>query len=241
MRPKGRKKAPITPTMTADEKALNKLRGMRIRRVKRFLRPLPRRTNIHRYPVLKWFAKSARRKAFLWSFRVEHMVPAIYAGCILAFLPLFGVQLPIAFALALIFRANLPVLAGLQFISNPLTLLPIYFSSYQIGRTFLSIFGVEVSFLGRRRFEEMLGTLREGTWLENFNNVATVFGISALGGAIVGLFIGFIGVFCYKQIARRAAKSYHDISTRLHEHKERKTAAQSVETDTIHAKHSENE
>ncbi len=150
------------------------------------------------------------------------MVPAIYAGCILALLPLFGIQLPIAFALALIFRANLPVLAGLQFISNPLTILPIYFSSYQIGRTFLGIFGVEVSFLGRRRFEEMLNALREGSWGENFNNVATVFGISALGGAIVGLFIAFIAATIYRLLAKPAARGYSGLSHHLHEQRERR-------------------
>jgi uncharacterized protein (DUF2062 family) len=206
--------------MTIDERALKKLRGERIRRVKRWLRPLPRRANIHRYPGLKWFAESARKRAYIWSFRLQHLVPAIYAGCILAFLPLFGIQLPLALLLAILLRANLPVLAGLQFISNPVTILPIYFSAYQIGRIFLSIFGIEVAFLGRRRFEAILISLREGQWGENFVTVAQVFGVTTLGGAIVGLTIAAAAVVALKFILKRAESSYEILARRIHKHKE---------------------
>jgi uncharacterized protein (DUF2062 family) len=207
--------------MTTDERALNKLRGERIRRVKRWLRPLPRRANIHRYPGLKWFAESARKRAYIWSFRLQHLVPAIYSGCILAFLPLFGIQLPLALLLAILLRANLPVLAGVQFISNPVTILPIYFSAYQIGRIFLGIFGVEVPFLGRRKFEAILVSLREGQWGENFITVAQVFGVTSLGGAIVGLAVAATAVTILKFVLKRAEASYELLSRRIiHKHKE---------------------
>jgi hypothetical protein len=67
-------------------------RHKRIRLVKRLLRPLPRRTNIHRYPVLKWFGEAARKRAYLWSFRVGAMTPAFYVGSLLTLQPLIGVQ-----------------------------------------------------------------------------------------------------------------------------------------------------
>src|SRR3546814_6139453 len=38
------------------------------------LRPLPRRANVSRYPVIKWFAGLARRLPFLWSFRAQHEI-----------------------------------------------------------------------------------------------------------------------------------------------------------------------
>lgn len=206
--------------MTVEERALKKLRGDRIRRVKRWMRPLPRRTNIHRYPGLKWFADSARKRAYIWSFRLEYLVPAIYAGCILAFMPLFGIQLPLALLLAILLKANLPVLAGLQFISNPVTILPIYFSAYQIGRIFLGIFGLEVPFLGRRRFESILISLREGQWGENFVTVAQVFGVTSLGGAIVGLAIAAGAVVILKFILKRAEFSYEALSKRIHKQRD---------------------
>jgi uncharacterized protein (DUF2062 family) len=194
--------------MTKDETAFKKLRSDRIRRVKRWLRPLPRRTNIHRYPGLKWFAEGARKRAYIWSFRLEYLIPAIYAGCILAFLPLFGIQLPLALLLAILLRANLPVLAGLQLISNPLTILPIYFTAYQIGRLFLGIFGFEIAFLGRRRFESILSSIQEGALSDNFLAVAQVFGVTSLGGAIIGLTVGAATAISLKFILKRAEKSY---------------------------------
>ena len=93
-------------------------RRRRIRRLKKWMRPLPRRSNVHRYPVLKWFSGMARRRSFLWSFRSREMVTALFLGLIVAFMPLVGIQMLIVFFLALWFRANLPVIVALQWVSN---------------------------------------------------------------------------------------------------------------------------
>ena len=77
-------------------------------------------------------------------------MPAIYAGCILTLMPLFGIQLPLSLLLALVLRANLPILAGLQIVSNPITVIPIWFSAYQIGRHFLGVIGVDAAPLNPR-------------------------------------------------------------------------------------------
>ncbi|HCR37111.1 MAG TPA: hypothetical protein DIU37_03070, partial [Opitutae bacterium] len=50
-------------------------RYSRIRRVKKLLRPLPRRANIHRYPFIKWFANAAHKRPYLWSFRTKEVTP----------------------------------------------------------------------------------------------------------------------------------------------------------------------
>lgn len=112
----------------------------RIRRLKRILRPLPRRATIHRYPVLKWFAATARKRSDLWSFRREQIVPAIYVGSILALLPPPTPQMPLTFLLALIIRCNLMVAAALTFITNPLTIAPLYYADYKIGGFVLDTF-----------------------------------------------------------------------------------------------------
>ena len=98
----------------------------RRRRLRRLLRPLPRRANLARYPVLKWFAAQARRAAFLWSFKRPNVLASLYAGSVLAFLPVYGLQLLLGFAAALGLRGNLTVMIALQMIVNPLTLVPIY-------------------------------------------------------------------------------------------------------------------
>jgi hypothetical protein len=70
-------------------------------RLRRLLRPLPRRANLTRYPVLKWFAVHARRAAFLWSFKRANVIPSLYVGSVLAFLPVYGLQILFGFGLAL--------------------------------------------------------------------------------------------------------------------------------------------
>lgn len=111
----------------------------RRRFARRLLRPLPRRANIARYPVIKWFAKHASKRPFLWSFKREHVIPALYGGAILALLPLFGVQFVAAFGAALLLRCNLTITVGLQFITNPFTLLPIYGFTGYVGNSVMNM------------------------------------------------------------------------------------------------------
>ncbi len=145
--------------MESEQDRLQTLRHARIRRVKQLLRWLPRRANLERYPVLKWFAHMARKRPFLWSFKVPNVSPAFYAGSILAFLPLYGVQIGLSLAAAVIFRANLPILCGLQFISNPLTVPLIYPLNFFVGRRLIHVFsfGGDPGILGNWFFSLIVG------------------------------------------------------------------------------------
>ena len=135
--------------MNPEEKELIDTKNRRIRRVKKWLRPLPRRANIHRYPVLRYFSKAAKKRIYLWSFRSEDVLPPFMSGSVLTFLPIYGLQIPLALLFALILRSNLPVFVGLQLITNPFTVLPIWFALFQIGHHTLSLFGIEALPLGR--------------------------------------------------------------------------------------------
>jgi uncharacterized protein (DUF2062 family) len=194
--------------MTAEESEFHKTKWRRIRRVKRWLRPLPRRTNIHRYPILKFFAETARKRIYIWSFRVENAVPAIYAGSILTLMPIYGIQVPLAFLLALLLRANLPILVGLQVVSNPLTVLPIWYAAYQIGRIFLSLIGIKVPPLNHEEVQVLLDNFIHGAWGNKFDNLAAVFGVTNLGAIVMGTFFGILGSLAYRLIANRTAASY---------------------------------
>lgn len=119
---------------------MERVRHLRIRRVKRLLRPLPRRANVHRYPVLKWFSQTARARSYLWSFRPRYVVRALYAGCILAMLPVYGFQLLLAFIVALGLRANLMLMVALVLITNPVTFVPLYAADFAVGDWFLRLF-----------------------------------------------------------------------------------------------------
>jgi uncharacterized protein len=128
----------------------------RLRRLRRLLRPLPRRANIARYPIIKWFANAARSRPYLWSFRRAHVIPALYVGTVLAMLPLYGIQLPLAFLAALLLRGNLTVMAAIQFISNPLTVAPLYYANYVVGAWVMDTTGVATGHDGvTTKFQEM--------------------------------------------------------------------------------------
>jgi uncharacterized protein (DUF2062 family) len=115
---------------------------VRKRRVRRLLKPLPRRANLARYPVIKWFREIAGRAPYLWSFKPRHVLPAIYAGTVIAFLPLYGLQFLLAFGAALLLRANLTLAIGLQLITNPFTILPIFAFTGWLGLAIMDALGI---------------------------------------------------------------------------------------------------
>lgn len=217
--------------MTVEEHELREKARNHIRRVKRWLRPLPRRSNIHRYPVLKLFASSARKRPYLWSFRTENALPAIYGGCLLALQPLYGIQILLAVVLAIWLKANLPILFSLQLISNPLTVWPIWFACYEVGRNVLMLFKVEALPLRRYELQVVLDNFASGDWGSNLDRMASVFGVTALGATIVGLFFGVVLSIAYKIIASRSLASYQLIRDKLKHHK--KTTSDKKNNDRI--------
>lgn len=209
--------------MTREENELHETKWRRIRRVKRWLRPLPRRTNIHRYPILKIFSEVAKKRVYIWSFRVENAVPAIYAGCILTLMPLYGIQIPLSLLLALLLRGNLPILAGLQIVSNPITAVPIWVADFQIGRTVLGVIGIETEPLTRSEILKLLYDFVHLSWGVNFERMVSVFSMTCLGALVMGIFFGFIGSVSYRIIASRTAASYALLKDKVHLPKLRKT------------------
>ncbi|HZD53364.1 MAG TPA: DUF2062 domain-containing protein [Woeseiaceae bacterium] len=72
----------------------------------------------------------------LWSVRRRNVVPAFSLGLFIAFIPVPG-HLLIAALLALALRINIPVAALMTLVSNPLTMGPIYYLAYRLGRRLL--------------------------------------------------------------------------------------------------------
>lgn len=201
--------------MNSEEKELREIKSRRIRRVKKWLRPMPRRANIHRYPILRHFSKAAKKRIYLWSFRTENVLPSIYVGSVLTFLPIYGLQLPLAFLFALILRSNLPVFVSLQLITNPFTVLPIWFALFQIGHNALSLFGIEAMPLGRADLNHLLQSIQHGDWSQQFEPVLNVFGQMTLGAVTIGLTLGLIIANAYQIGARYTQKSYKRLKERI--------------------------
>ena len=219
-----------------DEQLEQKHRFQRIRRLKKILRPLPRRATIHRYPVLKYFAQSARKRPYLWSLKRRRIIRAIYLGCILSLLPLYGLQVILAFVASLLLRCNLMIAVALQFITNPVTAIPLYLLTYKIGDSFLyplkkgniSISDDELHPDVDLTLMESLGKFWQST-KDVFNSflsgnysdqvLKTIYVASSLfiGGIVLGLIIALILSTIYQYLARRPALKY------LKEHKKSET------------------
>lgn len=182
----------------------------RKRRLRRLLRTLPRRANIARYPVLKWFAATARRSWFLWSFKSGPLRRAIYFGSVLALMPLMGIQLPLSLLLCLLVRANLPVCAALQLITNPLTAVPLYGMTYLVGHWI--IYHLSGS-PGAYDPAAALALAQSGDLLSAAGDVV---GSLVLGAVVVGLAVGLVVDLGWRLMAWEA-RVFRDRYRRLRE------------------------
>lgn len=196
----------------------------RIRRVKRILRPLPRRATVHNYPVLKWFAETARKRNYLWSFKRNDVVVAIYAGCIISILPIYGIQIGAAFVFALLLRCNLMVMVAAQLITNPITAGPIYFAAGYIGLKIFWVFGADIphdsvwdfatliaenlkqamlSMVGSDKAKIAMEQMAVETGMSLHQMIWLGFRATFVGGAILGYFTGFVFSLAYQLAAKR--------------------------------------
>ena len=126
------------------------------------------------------------------------MIPALFWGIWIAMLPIVGIQMLVAFFIALIVRANLPMIVALQWISNPFTVAPIYFADYEIGLTLLDLLTIDYP------RNEILTAKYD--WAEfEFSRIGTLldtFPPMFLGGSVLGISLGVLSVFLYKGLAK---------------------------------------
>ena len=177
-------------------------RFKRIRLVKKLLKYVPRRGNVHKYPFLKLFAEQARQRAYLWSFRVEEAVPALYAGWILTLIPVMSVQILLACLLAFIFRANVMILVLLQFVSTPFTVPFLWWLDYIVGNFVVKAFGSDEVQLIRQTYEQAGFKNMSDLWIHG-EQCLRWFLTTSFGGIILGVIIGHISAWIYKAVAQR--------------------------------------
>lgn len=105
---------------------------------RRFFRKFaPKRQHFHGRWYLEPFQHLLHDQR-LWSVRRRTIVPAFALGLFVAYLPFPGHPLIAALA-ALALRVHLPVAALTTFVSNPLTIGPMYFLAYRVGRELLGL------------------------------------------------------------------------------------------------------
>jgi len=103
--------------------------------------PTPDRHKEHKY--LKFLAPLFRDPN-LFHLNRHSVSVAFFAGIFCAFLPLPGQTLFAALA-ALLLRCNMPITMALIWITNPLTMAPIFFLTFELGRWLLNSPATEFS------------------------------------------------------------------------------------------------
>ncbi|MDR2372141.1 MAG: DUF2062 domain-containing protein [Puniceicoccales bacterium] len=178
------------------------VRHKRIKLIKKFLKRLPRRGNMHRYPILKYFAGAAKKRTYLWSFRVTEAVPALYAGWILTLVPVMSIQIVIACVLSFLFRANIMILVALQFISMPFTVPFLWYIAYKVGAFFVGKLGTKEVQVIKQSYEQV-GFEKMSDFFTHGEQCMRWFFTTTLGGIILGVIIGHISAIIYKYFAKR--------------------------------------
>lgn len=129
----------------------------------------------------------------LWGIRRKNVVPAFSLGVFVAFLPFPGHPLYAALA-ALALRVNIPVAALATFVSNPLTMGPMYYFNYRVGAALLS--GSQTGF----EFELSLD------WVTN--TFISIWQPMLLGSVLVGALAALFGFVLLDLVWRYSIASY---------------------------------
>jgi len=102
-------------------------------------------------------------------------------GTWLTFTPTVGIQMFLAALVALPLRANLPVALALIWLSNPLTIIPLYYAYYWVGTLLLALPARSYRELAQT-FASLFRSLEKGGFLESLRSL----GSEVLWPVIVG-------------------------------------------------------
>ncbi|GAB5559401.1 MAG: hypothetical protein SynsKO_10480 [Synoicihabitans sp.] len=109
----------------------------------------------------------------------------------MALLPLLGIQVAVAFGLALLTRANMMLLVGLQFITTPITAPPIYYGTYYVGSAVIAAVGMETTADVLSSEEELIQELEA---LDPSNSESSPVSPRRWGNTVIAMMVG--GLIC---------------------------------------------
>ncbi|OMH25261.1 DUF2062 domain-containing protein [Motiliproteus sp. MSK22-1] len=99
---------------------------------RRFIkRHMPNEAKIKEHPHLRKLGKHLHEPN-LWHLNRNSVSLAFLVGIFCAFLPI-PMQMIVAAVLAILLRCNLPIAIGLVWITNPITMPPIFYFAYRVG------------------------------------------------------------------------------------------------------------
>ena len=147
--------------------------------MRRFLRRVvPGIREIHGHGSLRRIFGRTLFSADLWHLNRNSVAWAVSNGLFMAWVPI-PFQMVLAAGVSLLVRCNLPVSVAMAWISNPITVAPLFFVAYKVGAWMLGVAPVEMRFEPSLRWLlDELGTVWEPFLLGCF--------VMGLGSAILG-------------------------------------------------------
>ncbi|MCK5718127.1 MAG: DUF2062 domain-containing protein [Thiomargarita sp.] len=123
-----------------------------------FKHSLPQVTHIKAHPNLQ-FLGTLLHDPNLWHLSRRSLAGGMAIGLFVAFIPI-PMQMLLAAALAIVTRVNLPLAVSLVWITNPITMPPIFYFSYKVGAFLLGIPELQGDFsLSQEWLLSSLGTI----------------------------------------------------------------------------------
>jgi len=130
---------------------------------------------------------SAVHNAELWHLTRRSVAGAFFIGVFCAFLPM-PLQTLLAAFLAIIFKRNLPLSVVLVFITNPLTMPPIFYFNYWLGSLILN----EPSIYQTLNLDDIW------VWLAiNFNHIGKPLIIGSIAAGLIFGFLSFLTIHLF--------------------------------------------
>lgn len=102
-----------------------------------FQRSLPPIAQIKSHPGLQFLGKRLHDPN-LWHLNRRSLAGGTAIGLFIAFIPM-PLQMALAAMLAILFRVNLPLATALVWITNPITIPPVFYFAYVLGSILLSV------------------------------------------------------------------------------------------------------
>ena len=182
----GRVTASIGESLTFESQAQDpdhRQRTMPKDTLKRFM-PSPRRLrNVRSLQLLgDWIFQPN-----LWHINRASASRAFFAGLFMAFMPV-PIQMILAALVAVRFRCNLPISVGLCWISNPVTIAPLFYFAYRVGA---AVLGTEI---------QPLEFQLSWTWISS--SLVAIWQPFLLGCLLCGFFFGSLGYFTIQLLWR---------------------------------------
>jgi len=153
---------------------------------------MPDYRKIREQKCLRFFGTCLHNPA-LWHLNRHSVAGAFFIGILCAFIPL-PFQMVIAAAMAIFFRVNIPISVALVWITNPLTMPPIFFFTHEFGEWMLGMPDDEDFHF-------------EANWAWFGDQLSNHWEPFLLGSLVCGLLLGVIGYFAV-HIAWRIYVSY---------------------------------